>query len=227
MNRDRKIWVLPSLLAADMGHLADACRLAEAGGADGVHADIMDGHFVANLSMGPDVVRMARKYIKGQVSVHLMVTYPQNFVDVFADAGADTILIHVESRCRVAEVLARIRKHGIRAGITLNPETPAESIASLVGAVDEVLCMTVHPGFGGQRFIPEVLPKIGQVRAKFPDTDISVDGGITPETAALCAERGANIFLAGTAVFSAKNPREEIETLRQSAKNAMTRGQGL
>lgn len=184
----------------------------------------MDGHFVANLSMGPDIVKMARKYIKGHLSVHLMVTHPQNYIDVFADAGADTILIHVEAQCRPIDVLQRIRRRGVRAGITLNPETPAESLTGLDGGVDEILCMTVHPGFGGQRFISEVLPKIGQVRAAFPETDISVDGGITPETAGLCAAQGANIFLAGTAVFEAADAAEEISAIRRNAENMYLRG---
>lgn len=224
MKTKRPIYVLPSLLAADKGRLAEACQRAEAGGADGIHADIMDGHFVANLSMGPDIVKMARKYIKGHLSVHLMVTHPQNYIDVFADAGADTILIHVEAQCRPIDVLQRIRRRGVRAGITLNPETPAESLTGLDGGVDEILCMTVHPGFGGQRFISEVLPKIGQVRAAFPETDISVDGGITPETAGLCAAQGANIFLAGTAVFEAADAAEEISAIRRNAENMYLRG---
>jgi ribulose-phosphate 3-epimerase len=224
MTKDLSIYVLPSLLAADKGQLAEECERVEAGGADGIHADVMDGHFVANLSMGPDIVKMARQHIKGHLSVHLMVAHPQDFVDVFADSGADTILIHVEACCRLADVLQRIRRRGARAGLTLNPETPADSLLPFRDMVDEILCMTVHPGFGGQRFIPEVLPKINEIRAAFPNTDISVDGGITSETAGPCAAQGANIFLAGTAVFAGKNSRAEIEAIRRNAAAHFRRG---
>lgn len=220
MQKKLEIKVLPSLLAADMGRLEEACRRSDEAGADGLHVDIMDGHFVRNLSMGPDVVRMARRASKRHLSVHLMVTHPQHFVGPFMDAGADTVLIHIEAQCDAAEVLKAIRARGVRAGITLNPETPAEAVFGVLDDVDEVLCMSVHPGFGGQGFIAEVLPKIAAIRTRAPQVDISVDGGINADTGRQCAARGANIFLAGTYLFRAPDMGAEVAALRKSAQDA-------
>lgn len=216
----KPIQILPSLLAADMGRLEEACLRAEASGADGLHVDIMDGHFVRNLSMGPDVVRMARRVVRLPLSVHLMVTRPDHFAEVFLDAGADTLLIHVEAQCEPGAVLRTIRARGARAGLVLNPETPASACLDLLPDCDEVLCMTVHPGFGGQAFIGEVLPKIATVRRAAPEIDISVDGGLNVETTGSCAREGANIILAGSSIFSAGDMEREIARLREAARSA-------
>ncbi len=223
----RTIGIMPSLLAADLGRLADECRRAAEAGADQLHLDIMDGVFVHNISFGPEVVALARRAAPDLPrNVHLMVARPQEYVDAFIEAGATTLLIHVEARCDVAATLARIRERGARAGLTLNPETPADLAAPFLraGLADEVLCMTVHPGFGGQSFIEETLPNIAAVRAMGADFDLSVDGAINAETTAACARAGANLFVAGTTLFRAADMAGEIRRLRAAAASAAAGG---
>jgi ribulose-phosphate 3-epimerase len=219
-NVKPKIQILPSLLAANVGRLEEACLRAEKEGADGLHLDIMDGHFVPNLSMGPEVSRMARRTIKIPLSTHLMVTRPDLFVEPFIKAGADTLLIHVEAESDILKTLKSIREKGVRPGITLNPATPAEAAFPFLKEVDEVLFMTVHPGFGGQKFISNVLPKISEIRRRAPALDLSVDGGINHETAEQASAHGINIFIAGTFLYDAANMAAEIETMRQRANAA-------
>jgi ribulose-phosphate 3-epimerase len=210
--------ILPSLLAADFGHLADGVKLAESAGADGLHLDIMDGHFVPNLSMGPDVVAMANRTSLIPLSVHLMMSKPEAYLQPFIKAGADVLLIHIESEGDIRGMLKTIRKLGARPGITLNPDTPAESVYEVLPDVDEVLCMTVHPGYGGQAFIQSVLPKIkalrSTIKARGLDVDINVDGGIDLKTVSLAAAAGANVFVAGTSLYRASNMREAVATMR-------------
>lgn len=218
--------ILPSLLAADMGYLAEGARRAETAGADALHIDIMDAHFVPNLSMGPDVVRMAKREIKIHLSVHLMMTYPNNYLKAFTDAGASSLLIHVEASCDVEKAIEAIRAAGLPAGVTLNPETPVGAARYLMGKVDQVLFMTVHPGYGGQSFIPEVLPKISEwredeIKMGLAPIDIMVDGGINHETAVQCAAAGANAFVAGTFLFKAADMRQEISTMRARTTQAL------
>jgi ribulose-phosphate 3-epimerase len=214
--------ILPSLLAADVGNLEAAARRAEASGADGLHLDIMDGLFVPNLSMGPAVVAMANRVVRMPLSVHLMLVHPDRYVDRFAEAGADSLMIHIEASCDVPATLTAIRAAGMRPGITVNPGTPAERIHDVLDLVDEVLCMTVEPGYGGQSFMQDVLPKIRTIRDETrrrgrPDMDILVDGGIDQNTAPLCAAAGANAFVAGTALFPQRDMGEHIARMRAAA----------
>lgn len=219
-----KIKIYPSLLAADFGNLEAAARRAESCGADGLHIDIMDGHFVPNLSMGPDVVRMAKSCVRIPLSVHLMLSNPEKHVERFIKAGADILLIHVEAECPVATTLRRIRALGAEPGITINPETPAKKVFPFLQLVDEVLVMSVHPGYGGQQFMPSSLSKIRAVAARSiacsTPLRISVDGGIDHKSAARVAEQGGTILIVGTTLFGARDMSAAIRRIRRVAEQA-------
>jgi len=226
-----KIIIMPSLLAGDFGNLEASAKKAEAAGGDALHLDIMDGSFVPNISMGPDVVRMARRAVRIPLNVHLMMVRPDLYVQTFIEAGADTLLIQVESACDVSRTLRHIRKLGAKPGIVLNPETPAEAVASCLCEVDEVLCMTVHPGFGGQSFMPEVLPKIKALRKSITELcrkqdvkkniNIAVDGGIDLKTVVLVAAAGANAIVAGSSLYKAKDMAADLRLMREKAEAAL------
>lgn len=227
MNGEIYIW--PSLLAGDFGRLEESALKVQEAEADALHMDIMDGHFVPNLSMGPDVVKMARRCLSIPLSVHLMLSRPDQFAEAFIKAGATTLTIHVESSCDVLGTLRCIRALGASPGVAINPATPFEAILPFLGEVDEVLCMTVHPGFGGQKFMPEVLPKIAAIRrAARPQPGrkkggaamlgIAVDGGIDLNTVTRVAEAGANIMVAGSALFKSKTMAQDLRQMREKAR---------
>jgi len=214
----KRIEILPSLLAADFGHLADEIVRAETSGAEALHLDIMDAHFVPNLSFGPDVVALARKTAPDFYrNVHLMMTRPDLYLDAFAKAGAETIQIHVEADCDIHHELARIRTMGLKSAIVLNPETPVERLEPYLDEIDEALVMTVHPGYGGQKFIAECLTKVTWLRERKPDLDIMVDGGVNGETAILAARAGANQFVAGSYLFKQADMKAAVEAMRKEA----------
>ena len=210
--------ILPSMLAADYGRLADEARRCSDAGADALHLDIMDGHFVPNLSFGPGVVTACRRAVAIPLDVHLMVTRPDIYFPRFADAGADAISFHVEADCDVRATLAAIRARGLRAGIVLKPATPAEAVKPFICQFDYVLVMTVEPGYGGQAFMDGMLPKIRALSEMGRDSGvpfpIMVDGGITDTTAPLCTAAGATELVAGSHLFKAADMAAAISALR-------------
>ncbi len=248
------IIINPSLLAADFSRLKDEIQRVEAGGADMLHLDVMDGHFVPNLTIGPPVVESVRKVTKLPLDCHLMIDEPEKYVGAFCNAGADRVTFHAEAVAmdyakkwkelggagtiasggwtmtmpckqlydakRLDAAIEAIRSKGKRVGIAINPDTEAENVFEVLGRVDMVLAMTVWPGFGGQKFIAAVMSKVEKLRAKAPDVDIEVDGGLDPETVKLAAKAGANVIVAGTATFRAPDAAEVIKKLRENARAA-------
>lgn len=214
----RPVRVAPSILSADFGRLAEEVRAVEVAGADYVHVDVMDGRFVPNITIGPVVVSAVRAATRLPLDVHLMIVEPERYLEAFAHAGADLITVHLEAVVHLHRVVHQIRDLGKRASVSLNPHTSLDGLRTILPDLHMVLLMTVDPGFGGQPFIENVVPKIRELRAEIEarklDVDIEVDGGITPETAPIALDAGANVLVAGSAVFGKPDYRKAIAALR-------------
>ncbi len=231
----KRILIEPSFLASDFAHLADECKRAEEGGADAIHIDVMDGHFVPNLTMGPAVTAAINRSTNLFLDIHLMIYNPYDYVERFVEAGADSITIHFEATEEVEETLNYIRKCNVKAGLAFNPETSISMIPKYLDKCDMILLMTVNPGFGGQSFMPEVLEKVsftrelcnklniraGGVTAKgkenLPEFNIEVDGGIDFENVRSCVDAGANVIVTGSALFKEHNLKDAIKKMRAAA----------
>jgi ribulose-phosphate 3-epimerase len=217
----------PSILSADFAHLGKQVREAEQAGADRIHVDVMDGHFVPNISMGPVVVQSLRPVTRLPLETHLMISDPDFYLDEFAEAGSDSLLVHWEGNNNLHRTVQRVKALGKRVGVVINPASPASVLEEILQDVDQVLVMTVNPGFGHQHFIHTTLPKIRRVRQMIDEIkrgcDLEVDGGIDATTAPLVVDAGANILVAGSAIFSeSKGVIAAMERLRAAANQAMT-----
>lgn len=210
--------IAPSILSADFSKLGEEIKDVERGGADYIHVDVMDGHFVPNITIGPLVVEAIRPITKLPLDVHLMIENPDQYIEAFANAGADYITVHVEACKHLHRTVHYIKSFGVKAGVVLNPATPVQTIEHVIDDIDMVLLMTVNPGFGGQKFIEGVLPKIRQVKElvnlKGLSVEIEVDGGVNEETARKCVEAGANVLVAGSAIYNEKDRKKAIEKIR-------------
>ncbi|TDK64870.1 ribulose-phosphate 3-epimerase [Bacillus salipaludis] len=210
--------IAPSILSADFSKLGEEILAVEKAGADYIHVDVMDGHFVPNITIGPLIVEAIRPVTKLPLDVHLMIENPDQYIETFVKAGADIITVHVEACRHLHRTIHHIKSLGVKAGVVLNPATPVETIQHIIADVDMVLLMSVNPGFGGQKFIPEVLPKIKKVKElaehKGQELEIEIDGGVNPETAKLCIEAGANVLVAGSAVYNEDDYARAISRIR-------------
>jgi ribulose-phosphate 3-epimerase len=225
MSPNDRIIIAPSILSSDFGRLAAEVEAVEAAGADWIHVDVMDGRFVPNITLGPPIVKAVRKATKLPLDVHLMIVEPEKYLEDFAAAGADTLTVHVEACPHLHRTLQHIRSLHKRAGVVLNPSTSEETLRYVMDLVDLVLVMSVNPGFGGQSFLPDVLPKVRAIRQMIDRTgreiDLEIDGGIAEETAALATAAGARALVAGNAVFTKPSYAEAIATLRREGERGM------
>lgn len=210
--------IAPSILSADFANLQRDIELVEENQVDVLHVDIMDGHFVPNITFGPNVVAAIRPFTKLPLDCHLMIEQPERYVEAFANAGADLINVHVEATPHIHRVLQLIKSFGVKAAVTINPGTPVSAIEPVLSLVDMVLVMTVNPGFGGQKFLPECLEKVTALaeirRSKGYTYEIEVDGGVTDQTIGACRDAGADVFVAGSYIYDAENPAERIQSLK-------------
>ncbi len=215
------VLIAPSILSADFRNIEKAVKDAEASGADRIHCDVMDGHFVPNLTFGPFIIEAVKKCVSIPLDVHLMISNPQKYIANYCDAGSDILMVHAETCPDLAAVLSDIRKRGVKCGASVNPDKSTDLLIPFLRNMDQALIMTVYAGFGGQSFIREMLPKIKAIADEKKTyglaLDIEVDGGINNETAALCAQSGANVFVAGNYVFKAPNYKERIDAIRKAA----------
>ncbi|PAB01472.1 ribulose-phosphate 3-epimerase [Enterococcus canintestini] len=212
--------IAPSILSADFANLARDIQLVEKAGADYIHVDVMDGHFVPNITIGPAVVAAIRPVTKLPLDCHLMIEKPENYIPDFAKAGADIINVHVEATPHIHRALQMIKNANVKAGVTINPGTPVAAIQHVLQMADLVLVMTVNPGFGGQAFIPEAVEKVKELKALKEEFgyhyEIEVDGGIVPDTAKICQAAGADVFVAGSYIYNAPDPEDRIATLKEA-----------
>lgn len=213
MTNAKKILVAPSILSADLSRLGEEIASVEKGGCDLIHVDVMDGRFVPNLTLGPPVIGWIRKVTKLPLDVHLMIEEPIRYLEDFRKAGSDWITVHVEATQKISETLNAVKKSGAKVGMSLRPKTPLKAIEPYLKDLDLILVMTVEPGFGGQSFMPEMMEKVKALRPKFSG-NISVDGGINPQTARTALQAGADILVAGTAIFGEKDRSRAIGALR-------------
>jgi len=214
-----RVQIAPSILAADFSRLGEQVTTVATAGADLIHIDVMDGHFVPNITMGPLVVAAVKRVTTVPLDVHLMITNPDAYLDAFAQAGAGTISVHVEATVHLHRTLSRIRQLGLRAGVAINPATPLSAIGEVFDLLDQVIIMSVNPGFGGQSFIPRSLDRIADLRAQLGNrpVDIEVDGGVDLSNAAALVRAGASILVAGASVFGTPDPAAATAGLRQAA----------
>lgn len=214
--------IAPSILSADFANLAAEIRDVEKGGADYIHVDVMDGHFVPNITIGPLIVEAIRPVTELPLDVHLMIENPERYIEAFVKAGADIITVHQEACIHLHRTIVMIKELGVKAGVVLNPATPVSLIEEILPEVDMVLLMTVNPGFGGQRFIPSVLKKVeelAKLRTKLGiDFEIEIDGGVNTDTAKLCTDAGADVLVAGSAVYGQEDRAAAIAAIREAAE---------